>query len=195
MVHEAQGNGEPRQGKGCREQGGEAPNGPNKTLEDTKLSRVEKEERKTGPRKQPQNQQGRFPKGTKVRGCGEDTAPHAGIKGVKAEGEWQGDRCEVQKVTLALEFCLRRQRPRQLETSCKGQQVTLMTSNVGGSREALAWALEQEVEVLLIQEHRMLGQVLQGAMSQARWKGWAGVWEPAQTSGRQSRIGGACDAS
>ena len=40
-------------------------------------------------------------------------------------------------------------------------------SLLGEVWEALAWALEQECSILLIQEHRTLGNVMKGATGQA----------------------------
>ena len=69
------------------------------------------------------------------------------------------------------------------------QTLLIMSVNVGGSREALEWALGQDCAVLMIQEHMMLGNTLKGIMNKAKWRGWTGVWEEALTRGKQSRSG------
>ena len=79
---------------------------------------------------------------------------------------------------------------KQVLGKAQGGKARIFSVNVGGSREALAWALGQEVDILMVQEHRMIGRTMEGAMKQAQWKGWAGVWEEAETSGKQSRSGG-----
>ena len=37
-----------------------------------------------------------------------------------------------------------------------GPKLRVLTINVGGAREAIHWAATQEVDVILIQEHRLL---------------------------------------
>ncbi len=113
---------------------------------------------------------------------------HGGVIGVQMQGSWKGEEFEG-KILLNLDRLTQRTRYKE----CGRVQQhgnAILSVNVGGSREALHWALEQEVAVLLIQEHRMLGNPMKGAMKKAKWMGWAGVWEEAHTTGKQSRSGG-----
>ena len=52
------------------------------------------------------------------------------------------------------------------------------------------WALEQDVHVLLIQEHRLVEGPLASAPIKAISKGWQGVWQPALNTGTHGRSGG-----
>ena len=52
--------------------------------------------------------------------------------------------------------------------------MLILSVNVGGGREALEWALGHDCIVLLIQEHRMLGNPVKGMMNQAKWMGLDG---------------------
>ena len=106
---------------------------------------------------------------------------------VAAWGPKQGER--EGNVTLVLSELLRKGRKRLDAGLGAKQTLVIMSVNVGGSREALEWALEQDCAVLMIQEHRMLGNALHGIMNKAKWKGWTGVWEGAQARGKQSRSG------
>ena len=96
---------------------------------------------------------------------------HGGIVGARLQGCWKGEDFEG-KFVLNLEQLTQRQRGTELRPRRTGGNA-ILSVNVGGSREALDWALEQEVDVLLIQEHRMLGNPMKGAMKKARWLGWA----------------------
>ena len=70
------------------------------------------------------------------------------------------------------------------------QHIKILTINTGGSREALEWALEQDVQILMIQEHRLLEGPLASAQVKAISKGWQGVWQAAMSTGKHGRSGG-----
>ena len=50
--------------------------------------------------------------------------------------------------------------------------------------------LEVEANVILIQEHRMLGPELQSAQAMAAKAGWNGIWDPTQKTAARGRSGG-----
>ena len=76
--------------------------------------------------------------------------------------------------TLELSELLRKRRKR-LNCGLHGKDALLILSvNVGGSREVVEWALEQDCTILRIQEHRVMGNALKGVMHKAAWKGWTG---------------------
>jgi hypothetical protein len=114
---------------------------------------------------------------------------HGGVPGVKVQGHWLNADFVVDKLHLDLNTLTKAPKKGKLGRSQNGR-ATILSVNLGGSREALGWALEQEVDILIVQEHRMIGRTLEGAMKQAQWQGWTGVWEEAETSGKQSRSGG-----
>jgi len=67
---------------------------------------------------------------------------------------------------------------------------SLVTVNVGGSREGLLNAFGLEADVLLIQEHRLAPTALHGIQCQAAQRGWHGLWDPAEVSLPGGRSGG-----
>ena len=80
--------------------------------------------------------------------------------------------------------------PRQDGHRLSGKEEhTITTINLGVSREALNNALEIEANVILIQEHRMLGPELQSAQAMAAKAGWNGIWDPAQKTTAKGRSG------
>ena len=54
----------------------------------------------------------------------------------------------------------------------------------------MEWALEQDVQILMIQEHRLIEGPLASAQVKAISKGWQGVWQPALSTGKHGRSGG-----
>ena len=66
----------------------------------------------------------------------------------------------------------------------------IATVSLGGSQEALNNALEMEVNVLLVQEHRLLGPEIPGAQAMAAQAGWNGIWDQAQRTLARGRSGG-----
>ena len=81
--------------------------------------------------------------------------------------------------------------PRKAGQRLRGKDThTVTTINLGGSREALNNALEIDANVLLIQEHRLLGPELQCAQAMATKAGWNGIWDPAQKTPAKGRSGG-----
>ena len=68
--------------------------------------------------------------------------------------------------------------------------IKIFTINTGGGREALERALEQDVQILMIQEHRLIEGPLASAQVKAIGKGWQGVWQPALSTGKHGRSGG-----
>ena len=69
-------------------------------------------------------------------------------------------------------------------------RIQILTVNTGGGREALDWALEQDVQILMIQEHVLEEGPLANAQVKATNKGWQGVWQPALNTGKHGRSGG-----
>lgn len=61
--------------------------------------------------------------------------------------------------------------------------------NVGGSREALFLAMEIDIDIFLVQEHRIAGPGLPGVQATALGKGGDGVWYPVAAHG-SGRSGG-----
>ena len=117
---------------------------------------------------------------------------HQGVRGVLATLGSQGGEEDIVNGTLLLSELLGR-RKKRLNNGLRGKEHLLVLSvNVAGSREAIEWALEQDCSVLMIQEHRMLGNTLKGIMNQAKWKGRTGVWGATRTKGKQSRSGRYC---
>ena len=87
---------------------------------------------------------------------------HQGVWGVLATLGNQGDEEDIAKCTLLLSELLGR-RKKRLNSGLRGKgHILVLSVNVGGSREAIEWALGQDCNVLLIQEHRMLGNPHQG---------------------------------
>ena len=58
-------------------------------------------------------------------------------------------------------------------------QVKVLTINVTGSKESLTWAMTQEVQIILLQEHKALSAHLPAWQALAKRHGWKGVWEAA----------------
>ena len=58
-------------------------------------------------------------------------------------------------------------------------QVKVLTINVTGSKESLTWAMTQEVQIILLQEHKALSAHLPAWQALAKRHGWNGVWEAA----------------
>ena len=60
----------------------------------------------------------------------------------------------------------------------------------GNNPSQLERALEQDVQILMIQEHRLVEGPLASAQVRAISKGWQGVWQPAMNTGKHGRSGG-----
>ena len=60
------------------------------------------------------------------------------------------------------------------------EQLRILTINVSGSKDALAWAMSQDYHVILVQEHKADRIRLQHWQSMIARGGWHGVWQPAQ---------------
>ena len=71
-----------------------------------------------------------------------------------------------------------------------GRSWKILTMNVGGSRDAIKWAIEQDVQFVLLQEHRQRGGTLAGAQVMCRAAGWNGLWTEAQQTGPHGFSGG-----
>ena len=69
-------------------------------------------------------------------------------------------------------------------------QVKVLTINVTGSKEALAWALEQQFQVILVQEHKADRTKVQSWQTLAARMGWHGVWQPATRTPKGGASGG-----
>ena len=65
-----------------------------------------------------------------------------------------------------------------------------MTVNMGGSRLALEWALQQEIHILLIQEHKGTKEKVAAYQTLAIKHKWNGVWTPALETSATGRSGG-----
>ena len=74
-------------------------------------------------------------------------------------------------------------------SGCK-REAKILTVNVGGSKEALANALQADAHILLLQEHRLLGADIPGAQALASKVGWHGVWDEATKTFAKGRSGG-----
>ena len=62
--------------------------------------------------------------------------------------------------------------------------------NVGGSKEALSNAFQAKAQVLLVQEHRLIGPDIPGMQALAAMAGWHGVWDAATKTFAKGRSGG-----
>ena len=71
-----------------------------------------------------------------------------------------------------------------------GQTWTVLTLNVGGSRDAIKWAIAQDTHFILLQEHRQCGGTLAGTQVMCRAAGWNGLWTEAQQTGPHGFSGG-----
>jgi len=76
-----------------------------------------------------------------------------------------------------------------------GPKLRILTVNVGGAREAIHWSAMQEVDILLIQEHRLLGPQAATWKARLRGWGWGSVWSPAVRTQRGGISGGVAVAA
>ena len=67
----------------------------------------------------------------------------------------------------------------------------IMMVNIGGGRLALEWALQQDVHILLIQEHKGTKEKVASYQTLAIKYKWNGVWTPApqEEAGKKRRSG------
>jgi hypothetical protein len=71
-----------------------------------------------------------------------------------------------------------------------GDVLKVISFNICGNRQLFAWAMEQPVEVLMLQETHLNLQQQQSWMTQARMAGWHGLWVPAQATPQAQKSGG-----
>ena len=132
---------------------------------------------------------------------GEEDDSARGAKGNKTEAEADGtknrtdDKHDGRKAMPAEEG--KQDRPRRPllnkgeKTTLGGKrEATVLTINVGGSREALGNAFQAKAHILLIQEHRLTGPDIPGMQGLAAMAGWHGVWDEAVKTFAKGRSGG-----
>ena len=67
---------------------------------------------------------------------------------------------------------------------------TILSLNVGGSRDAIELAFQSNCDVILLQEHRLLGPELEGIQNLGNKYRWHGVWDSAHKTKARGRSGG-----
>ena len=70
------------------------------------------------------------------------------------------------------------------------EQLRVLTINVSGSKDALAWAMNQDYHVILVQEHKADRIRLQHWQSMIARGAWHGVWQPALKTPKGGYSGG-----
>ena len=102
-------------------------------------------------------------------------------------GEQKGAKAAMMDTTHAHRLTGSQWRRCKINSS---KEWRVMTINIGGGRRALEWALEQDVHIILIQEHRGTKEkVAAYQMLAARYK-WNGVWTEALETSYLGRSGG-----